>query len=79
MKIRIDKDKIKRVLPFLACVLVAFLVWLYVMYTSAPECDYEIKNIQVYTTELPERFKDCEIDILTETVSPARRLDGRCP
>lgn len=71
-KIRIDRKKINKVLPFVLCILIAFLVWIYVMYVNEPEYVHEFDEIPVYTRDVPARFRDCEI-IVDETVAASFR------
>ena len=71
-KIKLDRSKINKILPFLLCILIAFLVWIYVMYVNEPEYVHEYDGISVSTRDVPTRFRDCEI-IIDDTVSASFR------
>lgn len=69
MKIKFDKEKINKIIPFLVCVLIAFLVWTFVMYIQTPKYVHKFEDIPVYIQDVPSRFSDCEIELGIDKVS----------
>ena len=69
MKFKIDREKINKVIPFLVCVVIAFLIWTFVMYIQPQKYVHEYRDIPVYIQDVPPRFMDCEIKLGTDKVS----------
>lgn len=69
MKFKLDREKINKIIPFVICLFIAFLVWLYVMYVNAPKYTYTFENIPVEVGDIPSRFLDCEVKIDSDYVS----------
>ena len=63
------KKNFDRFLPFLLCILLAFVIWLYVMYVHAPEYEHEYEDIQVTIKNLPAKFNDYKIQVYETTVT----------
>jgi hypothetical protein len=62
------KNKLKqisfdRVWPFLLCIVLAFLAWLYVMYIQPTKYDHEFENVSVSVKNVPSKFADCKIEL----------------
>ena len=69
MKFKLDREKINKVIPFLVCVLIAFLIWTFVMYIQPQKYVHEFHDIPVYVQDVPAHFEDCEIKLGTDKVS----------
>ena len=63
------KKNFDRFLPFLLCIILAFVIWLYVMYVRAPEYVHEYEDIQVTVKNLPAKFTDYKIQVYETTVT----------
>ncbi len=62
-----------RVWPFLLCVLLAFLMWLYVMYVRAPEYDRVYEDVEIKAVNLPARFSDYKVEIYDDELTATFR------
>ena len=69
MKFKLDRDKINKIIPFLVCVVIAFLIWTFVMYIQPQKYVHEFRDVPVYIQDIPSHFEDCEIKLGKDKVS----------
>ena len=69
MKFKFDKEKINKFIPFLVCLLIAFLVWTFVMYIQTPKYVHEFEDIPVYIQDVPPHLDGCVIELGVDKVS----------
>ncbi len=68
-----NKKAFDRAWPFLLCIVLAFLVWLFVMYVRAPEYEREYEDIKITTVNLPAKFSDYKIEVYEDEISATFR------